>query len=255
MKAMPELKGLEPADGQQELPELLQKVGENVKYFFQAFPGVISHEEITLERLDGSGAVSDRDIQEFSYRVLSRPGKNDFGLEEYRTDAEGKRDEPEPLLDGFVTGGFTSTLVYFHPLYQSDSTFRYLGRQLVDGRETDIVFFAQVPGKARVKESLRTVDESIPILVQGLVWIDPTSYQFLHLRTDLLPAQGDLNLKEATTEFQFAEIRFPESPLVLRLPVEVTVTVNWDGQIFRNRHRYSDYRLFVVKSGEIQKSP
>ena len=255
VKAMPELKGLEPRDGQQELPELLQKVGENVKYFFEAVSGVISHEEITLERLDASGAASDRDVQEFSYRVISRPGTSDFSWEEYRTDAAGKRDEPEPLLDGFVTGGFASTLAQFHPLYQSDSTFRYLGRQLMGGRETDVIFFAQIPGKARVKQSLRTVDESIPILVQGLAWIDPTNYQFLRLRTDLLPAQGDPKLKEATTEFQFVEIRFPESPRVLWLPAEVTVTVNWDDQIFRNRHRYSDYRLFVVKAGEMHKSP
>jgi VWFA-related protein len=243
MKAMPELKGLEPAEGQQELPILLEKVGENVEHFLEAFPGVISHEEITLERLDASGAVSDRDIQEFSYRVLSLPGKNDIGLEEYRTDAKDERDEPEPLVDGFVAGGFTSRLVHFHPLYQPDCTFRYLGRQLVDGRETDVVFFAQTPGKARVKESLRTEDESIPILVWGLAWIDPTSYQFLRLRTDLLPAEGNPNLKEATTEFQFAEIRFKDSSLVLRLPVEVTLTVDWGDQIFRNRHRYSDFKL------------
>jgi hypothetical protein len=254
MKAMPELKGLEPADDQRGLPVLLEKVGENVKHFFEAFPGVVSHEEISLERLDGTGAVSDRDVQEF--RVLSRPSKNDIGLEEYRTDSEGKRDEPEPLVDGFVTGGFTSGLLHFHPLYQSDSTFRYLGRQLMDGREADIVFFAQIPGKARVKESLKTEDESIPILVQGLAWIDPTSYQFLRLRTDLLPAQGNVNLKEATTEFQFADIRFRESPLVLRLPVEATLTVNRDDQIFRNRHRYSDFRLSGVESpGTTRKGP
>jgi len=32
------------------------------------------------------------------------------------------------------------------------------------------------------------------------------------------------------------------------LPQEVTVTVNWQGMVFRNRHRYSDFALFRVET-------
>jgi hypothetical protein len=255
MKAMPALKGLEPADGQQELPVLLQKVGENVKFFFEAFPGVVSHEEITLEQSDESGAVSDRDIQEFSYRVLSRPGKNETGLEEYRTDTEGERVEPEPLLDGFVTGSFTSRLVHFHPLYQSDSSFRYLGLQLVDGRETYVVFFAQVPGKARVQESLRTKDESIPTLVQGLAWIDPVSFRILRLRTDMQQPERDIGLLKETTEVLYSEVSFRQGGKTLWLPREATVTGQLDHSNFHNQHRYSDYWLFNTQTNEKPKGP
>jgi hypothetical protein len=42
------------------------------------------------------------------------------------------------------------------------------------------------------------------------------------------------------------EVRFKDVPQAFWLPEEVTVTVNWDGAVFRNRHQYSDFQLFRV---------
>jgi len=247
MSARPELEGLKTAESQQGLPILLQKVGENVKYFFDTFPDTTAREQITLELLDWKGQPFKQQKELFNYLDLSLPVKNDVGLEEYRTDAKGRRAEPAPMGNGFVSKGFASMVVYFHPTHLSDTEFRDLGRQLMDGRETEVILFSQIPGKAPPKETLKTSTRSIPILVQGLAWIDPTRYQIIRMRTDLLRPQGDLDLKKQTTKSRFTEVHFKESPLVLWLPAEVTVTVDWQGQIYRNRHDYSDFRLFRVE--------
>ncbi|MGA3323327.1 MAG: VWA domain-containing protein [Terriglobia bacterium] len=254
MSALPELEGLKLAENQQELPTLLQNIGENVKSFFDAFPNTTAREQITLELLDWKGQPVEHRKELFNYLDLALPAKNDVGLKEYRTDAKGHPAEPAPIGRGFVSKGFASMLVYFHPTHLSDTEFRDLGRQLMDGRETEVVLFSQIPGKAPPKETLHTSTRSIPILVQGLAWIDPTSYQIVRMRTDLLRPQGDMDLKKQTTESRFTEVDFKESPLVLWLPAEVTVTVVWRGQVYRNRHEYSDFKLFSVETPDRTKS-
>jgi VWFA-related protein len=240
-KAMPELRGLEPAESQERLAVLLQRTGENVKSFFDVLPNTTARERIDLERL----LSTEHRTEEFNYLALPRPGKDGVALDEYRTNAAGKRAEPKALQHGFVTTGFVSMIIQFHPLYLSESQFRYLGRQNMDGHPTDVVFFAQIPGKARVKESLRTQFRSLEITLQGVAWIDSDTYHIVRMRTELEP-RADLDLKEETTESRFTEVRFKDVPQAFWLPEEVTVTVNWDGAVFRNRHRYSDFQLFRV---------
>jgi hypothetical protein len=248
MSALPELAGLKPAESQQGLPTLLQKVGENVKSFFEAFPDTTAREQITLEILDWKGQPVLQQKEQFDYLDLGLPASHDVGLKEYRTDAKGRPAEPTPIGGGFVSQGFSSMVVYFHPAHQSDTSFRDLGSQMMDGRQTEVVLFSQIPGKAPPKETLKTLTRSIPILVQGLAWIDSASYRIVRMRTDLLRPQGDMDLKKQTTESRFTEVHFKDSPRVLWLPAEVTVTLDWRGQVYRFRHEYSDFRLFSVET-------
>ncbi len=246
MQAIPELRGLEPAASQDELPSILKRVGANVKAFFDTLPDITAHEEIILQHMDWASRPIDMVRESFNYLDLSLPAKDGIGLQEYRTNRRGKRTEPKPLEGGFVTRGFTSMLVHFHPIYQPDSTFRYLGRQVTHDGERDVVYFAQIPEKARIKEALNTDERSILILVQGLAWIDPVSYQIVRMRTDLLFPLDDPYLRQETTDSQFAAVRFPGHAHPVWLPVDVTVSLGWNRQSFRNEHYYSDFKLFRV---------
>jgi VWFA-related protein len=246
--AVPELEGLKPAENQQALPNLLQKIGESVKSFFDNFPNTTAREEITLQLLDWKGQPIDQRKEHFNYLDLSHPLKNDVGMEEYRTDLKNRPAEPVSPFGGFVSKGFSSMVIYFHPAHQGETQYRDLGRQNMDGYETEVVLFSQIPGKARPKETLKTSVRSIPILLQGLAWVDAATYQIIRMRTELLRPQNDMDLKEQTTQSRFSEVRFKDSPQVLWLPVEVTVTVDWRGRVYFNRHDYSDFKLFRVEA-------
>jgi len=250
MKAMPELEGLDPAPGQDRLPTLLESAGRNVKLFFETLPETTAHEQINLDRIDW---VEHRK-EEFNYLDLPRPVAGGVGLDEFRTNAAGKRAEPQALEHGFVTKGFASMVVHFHPLYQSESAFRYLGTQSVNGHATEVVYFAQIPGKARVKQSLKTDIRSLQILIQGLAWIDSGNNQIVRMRTELLEPQGDPDLKVETTESRFTGVHFKDVPQPFWLPEEVTVTLNWQGMVFRNSHRYSNFQLFRVDAAPAQQA-
>ena len=264
VKALPDLKGMETAPSQEELPMLLQKVGENVVVFFRDFPNTTSVEKVRQERLLVGTISPDRvgpstsfpQVQEqtFHYLMLAGPQNKPMkGLQEYRTDnkgnpvnLQGTRNAPSILTSGFV-----SSPIYFHPLHQDGSTFRYLGRQSIEKRETYVVAFAQRPGATRLVAWVSDGRKMAAVLLQGVAWIDPTTYQIIRMHTYLLAPRPDIHLEKQSTEIRFAEVHFKTIAGAFWLPEEVVVNVNFFGEVYRNTHRYSQFRLFNVETQEV----
>ena len=249
VKALPELKGLEPGADAQELPNILRKVGEGVDLFFHGFPNTSSLEQIREERLQRKGKVTQSLDQQFQYLCLAPPERSGLGFVEYRTERSGLLAGPRGLEEGFMlTAGFASASLPFHPVYQSDAAFRYLGRQQVDGHEAFVIAYAQRPEAARLTGAFRVNDASVSTLSQGLAWIDQDSYQIIRMRTDLLSPFPKVGLERETTEIHFGRVRFKEISAELWLPRAVTVTVQWRGRTLRNTHNYSEFKLFHVQT-------
>jgi hypothetical protein len=147
-----------------------------------------------------------------------------------------------------LTKGFASTTQFLLPAYQSESLFRYLGRQRVDGHATYVVAFAQRPEAARLLAGFKANGPEVLVLSQGVAWIDCDAYQVVRMRTDLLNPEPRVRLDRQTTEVQYAEVHFQDVPITAWLPRDVVVTVEWNGKLRRNRHSYSDFHLFNVQS-------
>jgi hypothetical protein len=277
---IPDLAGLEPAadaeTGQKALAKILPRVRENVRQLYERFPNTTSREDITMERLGADGTVDFKRQETFRYLAVAHTTPGVSTLEEYRTDMQGKPAEPTGVENGLVvTKGFASELLFFHPAARLDAFFRYLGRQKLNGQETEVIAFAQRPGWASSTFQIIAEGQSTTVLVQGLAWIDSMTGQIIRMRTDLLAPRPDLGLASDTSVIDFGEVRFPEKPsIVLWLPQNVTVTARWRGestvtttvnrsggddekingpvkwgyQTYRNIHHYSDFRLFGSES-------
>jgi hypothetical protein len=155
LKAIPQLRGLKPAKNQEELPALLEKVGDKAEALFHKMPNLIAHEEVLQAR---SGAKPTR--QDFRIPHPVSPTENDVTLDEYRVDlqkntanAEVETYNPSAVISGGVSiadlerlsleasthnkgglplsQGFANGWVYFYPSNRSQATFRYLGRQRI----------------------------------------------------------------------------------------------------------------------------
>jgi len=246
---IPELINVAPPssleDDQKAETQLLDLVGEKVKEFVEDFPGASANEEITMQQLWPNGKVVASKTRTFRY-VIVRQGEGErSSLHEYRADQAGKPEEPWGLYKGFrPTTGFASTVVQFYPLARSDALFRYLGKETIAGKETDVVAFAQRPGFTQVAGRVELGREkSIRMLLQGLAWVDPASRQMVRLRTDLLAPLVEAGLFRYTTDVRFHEVRFGETSKARWLPVEATVTTERNSAIYRNIHRFSDYAL------------
>jgi hypothetical protein len=90
--------------------------------------------------------------------------------------------------------------------------------------------------------------QSADVLCQGLAWIDPSTYHILRMSNELLKPAPEVRLEQQTTDVRFGAVQFKGANTNLWLPKEVSVTVHWNHKIFRNSHRYSDYRLFRVQT-------
>ena len=251
LKALPELRGLEPAQSQKELPEILGRVGANIEALLDGFPNLVSREEVTQQviRIDRQGSVQTKRLVPFTYMILAHESGQVVHLEEYRTDAKGDRAEPQALEAEFsLTKGFATLWTLFSPGNRSSAEFKLLGYGELEGHKTDVVAFAQRPGWATVFGRVNANGTSIVILYQGIAWIDSVTYQILQMRTDMLAPRWEVGLRRQTTQVDFGEVRLPKVATTLWLPQTVVVTTSLNNEILRNQHRYTDYRLFRVES-------
>ena len=250
-KAIPELRGMQAAGNQDELPEILTRTGKDVQSFFQNFSNTMSQEAVREARLGKKGETKDYLEENFQYLLLATPEKAGVGLEEYRTDKHGDRTGSKGLSSGFMlTSGFASASLVFHPSYQSGASFRLLGQQALAGHHCYVIAFAQRPEKAQMVERFNTDQDSVLVLFQGVAWIDTTTYKVVRLRSDLLTPQPSIRLERQTTEINYEPVQFKEIASTMWLPSEVAVTVQWRGRTFRNSHTYSRFKLFNTEVKE-----
>lgn len=118
----------------------------------------------------------------------------------------------------------------------------------MDGQDTHVVAFAQRPGRSTVTTQANGIWGTVILLVQGIAWVDRSSFQILRMRTDLLAPRNDIGLEQQTTQLRLEEVQLPDRPKPLWLPSEVQVTVKFRGQYLRNEYRYPEYKLFRVSA-------
>jgi len=269
-KAIPQLRGLKPAKDQEELPALLEKVGDKAEALFHKMPNLIAHEEVLQAR---TGAKPTR--QDFEYLILSHHTEKDVTLDEYRIDLQNKAQtpgetyNPSAVISGGVSladlerlsleasthnkealplsQGFANGWVYFYPYNRSQAIFRYLGRQRIHGHNNFVIAFAQVPASVQSPGELRFEGQTLPIYYQGIAWVEESDFHIVHLRTDLLAPLRAVHLQRLTADIYFGETQVAQTE-PLWLPQKVVVTVDVSGQLFREQHLYSGYRAYVVKT-------
>ncbi len=234
-----ELRGLEAAPDQQLPADILQKTADKCEELLARMPNVTSQEIVTTT-VEPRGPTRQ---QEFEYLVLRHEGKGEVTLDEYRT-AKGKT-RGEPLAQGSV-----NAWVLFHHGNLEESRFRLLGRQRMDGHATVVLGFAQIPDKVKFPGIVTFLDASIPVLFQGIAWVDESDFRIVRLRTDLLAPRPDIYLRRLTSEVRFSDVHIfiQNAPLSLWLPKETKVTWDFKGQVVEQLHKYSAFRIYRSKS-------
>jgi hypothetical protein len=264
-KDVRELAGLKPApsqgqpsDGQPS--DLLAKIGAKADELLQKVPDLISDESVSQVQYAASqgiapgcsgteclatGRGSGFD-QGFSYLILTHPAPDGrLVLQEYRTSKKGKpvQGAGAPNFQGFI-----SSWIVFSSPNQVESHYRYLGQQQTDGHNTFVVGFAQIPGSVASPGIILSDRESVPMLFQGIAWVDQSDFRIVRLRTDLLAPQPEISVQKQTANILFGPVQIPTLSITLWLPRAVQVEMETRDQILREEHKYSKYRLYQAKS-------
>ncbi len=256
--AVQELKGLIPETSQEGLASLLGRLGQSCFDLLHHTPNLASREvQLTTQR--GVSRISPgafvpamseigADRQEFGYLLLFRATDDGTELREYRTDKHGRPIVNTRSQSGQMTVGFVSEWLRLLPGNQPELRFRYLGREKIDGHKTMVIAFAQIPGQVRYPAQFSFDGVLITALFQGIVWVDASDFRLVRMREDLLAPRPDLHLNEMTTTIRFAEVTLPKAATTLWLPKEVAILWEYKTLAVEQWHRYSDFRLYEVKS-------
>jgi VWFA-related protein len=247
VERIPELKNLQPAPDDQDLPVILQKLGRSVDDFVREMGDLIAHEDVTQEKLNAKGNITAKEHSQDNYLIL-RHGHALAASSEYRMDEKGNRLGAIGLEKGYVvTAGFALSCIPFSTVAQPQSRFRYLGEGKMDSRETYVLGFAQQPGDATFFTAMQGTGRiDVEMLSQGILWVDKSSFQIIRMRSDLLAPRNEIRLDQLTTEVGFAEVQLQDVPNPLWLPKDVDVSMEIDKHKFRNMHHYTDYRRYRV---------
>jgi len=249
LKAIPELEGLDPAASQDDLPSILSKTGEVTEDLMGSMPNLTSREDVTQSKPGGKGKDREQIQREFDYMIVVHWNGADGTVEEYRSASKGAGLEVDNRSQGYMlTSGFASEWLQFLPPNQLVSRFRYLGQQTFGGFKCYVVAFAQVPGTTSITGTVHFEGRSVLLLYQGIAWIDESTFRIVRFRTDLLAPHPEITLESQTTELQFGNTTLAETAAPLWLPQGVVVTTQMHDRLYRNVHRYSDYRVFKVES-------
>lgn len=247
VERIPELKSLQLVANQQELPMILQKMGERMDDFVNNISDLIAREDLTQERLNADGKIKATQHVQDNYLILHHGYEWGAGAE-YRMDDKGHRLGPIGLSQGYlVTSGTALTCIEFSTAAQPQSRFRYLGNEMLSSRETYVLAFAQRPGEVTFTTVMAgTGVKEADMLTQGILWVDKSNFQILRMRSDLLAPNREIRLDQLTTDVALGAVHLQEVPNPLWLPSDADVYIEIGGQKYRNLHHYTDYRRYRV---------
>ena len=238
---------LQPAENQDQLPMLLERTGQTVNGLIRDLPRISCDEEFESDSIQ----LGVRDSQHHKFRYIVIPHPEDIvpTFEEYRTDLNGKSLNASKYRHlPLVTYGFISAVLLLSPSDQSEAHFRYFGIQKVHDRVCYVLGVAQDPAKAHRVGRFSVLDKSCGILLQGLAWVDTSTYDIVKINTWLLAPRMDAGLRGQASQVEFSPTPIADSRLVLSLPSKVGVVVACGELIAHNSHVYSNYKLFRTES-------
>lgn len=195
----------------------------------------------------------------YSYRIVRKQKPSgDPAFDELRLDQHGRpidyssQNASRPLSVGLAT-----LWLLFSPNHLHESHFRYLGEQKIGNREAYVVAFAQIP----IENHLHTVIESpyghCSSSLQGVAWIDESTFQMVRMQTDLLSPLPAIRLNQLRAVLNFGAAKIRERNLTLWLPTDVENTWKTASGTGEESHTYSNYKLFeaTMKIVQVGDSP
>lgn len=265
-REVPELSGL-TSGPETRLPEVLKCAANGPHSFWEYFPGTDALESLDATRVPHS-AVSNRVgvilTMEGVFPIVDGRRFQDHFQQDFhyrvQVDSAAARaseirlsvsDDHPAIPSGFLTtSGFASMVLFFSEQNQKLCDFRYLGTQTLDNHALDVIAFAQHVDPAAVLSHWTLSATTIPVLLQGVAWVDPADGHILRMRTSLRAPQPIVHLKRVTTGVLFTPVTLRKDLPTYWLPKDVEVIVDLDDFSFVNIHHFRNYELIGGQANE-----
>lgn len=225
------------------LAELVDRTGARIEEFWDEYREVTAIEQVRRERRTADGELISENVRRFDYLIEMQLAGGKLRVEESRIDQADPAgdDSDEPYL---VTNGFSTLLLIFHPFFRNSFTYT----EAAGDERLARVDFTPIRGQ-RSPAVLRLGGRDYPIEWQGSAWIDRESGMITRIETSLGESMFDLGLFSLSARTDYQSIALGQSGAEYWLPGSTTIEASSEHQHWRNRHEFSDYRLFEVDTG------
>jgi hypothetical protein len=226
------------------LDDVLPHVSANAREFVDNVNRIAATEILKLERRSGKGNLEDTLQIKANYvaNIQLRDSRH-FSVDEYR--------DGLPKQSGFINAiGSTTLVLVFHPIHLNEFDITCEGLGTWHSTPAYLLNFQQRPDRPNTMSAFSTPTGSHSVSLKGTAWVDATTFQVLHLETDLLNPIPELFLDLEHQSLDYGPVAFAARHVRLWLPQSVDINVHLRGKQFNARHFYSNYQLFVIDTGQ-----
>jgi hypothetical protein len=208
----------------------------------------LATEHIQHEEVNARGEVSQIRDKNFSYMVFIEHAKDGLVfLDEKRDGGTGTDSFPTSL----ATVGLVSLGVdVFHPGFAKALDFKCEGLGQWRGKAAWVLHFEQ---KSNMKSFLRlweTKTKTVEIPLKGRVWVAASSYNVLHVESDLREPMKELELMRDHLAIDYGPVNFQNGKTELWLPWYADMYLELHGKRYHHNHTLSNFSLFAVDTSD-----
>jgi len=233
--------------------DLVQRTQAKMMRQLGNFEKFLATEHIEHQEVDAHGIPGPVREKNFNYLIFVQHPKPGMSfLEEKRDGGENLGSFPTSL----ATQGLAAlALSVFDPNYESDLVYKCEGLGTWRGKAVWRLRFEQkqgVPSRIRMWQNSRGT-YSIPL--KGRVWIAASSYDVLHIETDLREPVKDLELTRDHLLIDYGPVKFEHGETTLWLPWNAEMYMELRGKRYHHTHTLRNYMLFSVDTGNTIAKP
>jgi hypothetical protein len=229
----------------QSIDLLLDQTAKSVSGYLEKISDVRCTETVRQMKLDKNGKTEYSEEGTYDYFVLLQADDDELLLDESRIPKrEGKQRQNTPML---ISNGFSLLYLVFHPYYRNSFHFEPEENGLVDGRLYRRVRFTYVAGH-RTPAAVSVRGREYPLDLIGEAWFEPSTGKITRIEATLNADMQDIGLRSLHAEIDFAPVTLPGWPQTYNFPMVATVDVESLRQHWRNIHKFTDYRRFMVET-------
>jgi tetratricopeptide (TPR) repeat protein len=228
--------------------DVVQRTSLNTNRQLENLEKFLATEHIQHEEVNARGEVSQIRDKNFSYMVFIEHTKDGLVfLDEKRDGGTGTDLFPTSL----ATVGLVSLGVdVFHPGFAKALDFKCEGLGQWRGKAAWILHFEQ---KSNVKSFLRlwqTKTKTVEVPLKGRVWVAASSYNVLHVESDLREPMKELELMRDHLAIDYGPVNFQNGKTELWLPWYADMYLELHGKRYHHNHTLSNFSLFAVDTSD-----
>lgn len=225
------------------LDALLDNAAHNAGGFLDRISDVRCTELVRQVKLDKNGKSEYVEDGIYDYFVLLQGNNDELLLNESRIPKrEGRDRKNTPML---ISNGFSMLYLIFHPYYRNSFQFQLEESGLLDGRLYHRVHFTHIAGN-RTPAAVSVRGREYPLDLAGEAWFDAQTQMLSRIEATLNNNMQDIGLRTLRAQVDFSPIQLPGWTDTYAFPTMATIEVESLRQHWRNVHRFTDYKRFMV---------